>query len=248
MDARITLAGTEVRLLAERALFWPAEETLFVADVHLGKAETFRARAMPVPVGPTGATLARLDALIAACQARRLVILGDLFHDVHALAPGMVETLVAWRVSRADVEVRLVRGNHDTRSGDPPPALGVAMVDPGARLGPFALYHEPYQIGEPPTARPDGFRLCGHVHPVVFVRGRAHQRARLPCFQIDERQAVLPAFGEFTGGFPVQRKAGERVYAIVESGVMPVPDGQTTPGKARPRTQAAVPPPPQTAN
>ena len=39
-DGRIavTLAGEAILLLPERALYWPRQRALFVADVHLGKA------------------------------------------------------------------------------------------------------------------------------------------------------------------------------------------------------------------
>ena len=46
---RATLAGEAVELLPERALHWIRERTLFVADVHLGKAAAFRAGGVPVP-------------------------------------------------------------------------------------------------------------------------------------------------------------------------------------------------------
>src|SRR5687768_1975535 len=71
------LAGERVELLASRALLWPAQATLFVADVHLGKAAAFRAGGVPVPRGATGADLQRLSALVASTGARRLVVLGD---------------------------------------------------------------------------------------------------------------------------------------------------------------------------
>jgi rRNA maturation RNase YbeY len=74
----IVVAGVALRLLADRAVWWPEAGTLFVADVHLGKAESFSALGVPVPRGPTGATLDRLSALIDACGATRLVVLGDL--------------------------------------------------------------------------------------------------------------------------------------------------------------------------
>ena len=45
-------------LLAERALYWPRAATLFVADVHLGKAAAFRAGGVPLPRGATAADLA----------------------------------------------------------------------------------------------------------------------------------------------------------------------------------------------
>ncbi len=37
-------AGKPVQLLPERALWWPAGQALFVADLHLGKAATFPRR------------------------------------------------------------------------------------------------------------------------------------------------------------------------------------------------------------
>ena len=62
----VGLAGVGVRLLARRGLWWQDEATVFVADVHLGKAETFRALGVPVPSGPTQLTLDRLSLSIFA--------------------------------------------------------------------------------------------------------------------------------------------------------------------------------------
>ncbi len=39
----VVLCDERVQLLADRALYWPRARTLFVADVHLGKAAAFRA-------------------------------------------------------------------------------------------------------------------------------------------------------------------------------------------------------------
>ena len=51
------LCGEQVELLALRALHWPRERTVFVADVHLGKAAAFRAGGVPLPRGSTAADL-----------------------------------------------------------------------------------------------------------------------------------------------------------------------------------------------
>ena len=37
-----TMAGESVELWPQRALFWPAGGTLFIADPHFGKAAAFR--------------------------------------------------------------------------------------------------------------------------------------------------------------------------------------------------------------
>ena len=66
MSARmIELAGEQVALLPQKALYWPRETTLIVADIHFGKAASFRALGVPVPHGTTAQNLEALDALPA---------------------------------------------------------------------------------------------------------------------------------------------------------------------------------------
>src|SRR5215211_5787433 len=60
-DVMLKIAGEEIHLLAERALWWPNASTLIVADLHWGKASTFRAAGIPIPIGTTSDDLARLD-------------------------------------------------------------------------------------------------------------------------------------------------------------------------------------------
>jgi DNA ligase-associated metallophosphoesterase len=217
----LPVAGAVLRLLAQRALWWPAARTVFVADVHLGKAETFRSLGVPVPVGPTGATLARLAALVDACRAERLVVLGDLLHARQAREPATLEPLRAWRRERPALRCMLVRGNHDDRAGDPPPDLAFDVVEAPAPLGPFALCHEPTRTDAP--ADGGGYRLAGHLHPAVRLTGRADGSVRLRCFVIGAREAVLPAFGEFTGAATVVHGAGERLFAIAGDRVLEIP-------------------------
>ena len=85
-------AGVELRLLPDPALWWPAEATVFIADLHLGKAASFRALGQPVPGGTTRDNLQRLDALIAATGARghAVGIGGELFSDAMG-RPGTYE-------------------------------------------------------------------------------------------------------------------------------------------------------------
>ena len=54
-DYAIQCAGETVWLLPERALWWPAQRMLMVADAHFGKAATFRARGVPAGVFGAGA-------------------------------------------------------------------------------------------------------------------------------------------------------------------------------------------------
>jgi uncharacterized protein len=56
-----SFAGEEMRLVQGRALYWPREATLLVADLHLEKASFFAARGQMLPPYDSRATLERLS-------------------------------------------------------------------------------------------------------------------------------------------------------------------------------------------
>ncbi|MBC3410124.1 ligase-associated DNA damage response endonuclease PdeM [Pseudomonas sp. SWRI107] len=214
-ELAIEYAGETLLLLADKAIYWPQQHTLLVADLHIGKAASYRALHQPVPRGTTEATLARLDQLLARYACNRLVVLGDFLHARTARAAGTLAALAAWRTRHCELEIVLVRGNHDRHAGDPPVELGITVHEEPWLLGPFALCHEP----EPHASHAV---LAGHVHPAYVLRGRARQRLRLPCFVIGAQVAVLPAFGEFTGGWNVAPQAGTRMFLTGADRVWPL--------------------------
>jgi DNA ligase-associated metallophosphoesterase len=208
----VEIGGASLVLLAERALYLPDQAALLVADVHVGKAASFRGLGVPVPHGTTQGTLARLTAALAATAATQLIVLGDFVHSARSFAPSTREVLASWRATHATLRITLLRGNHDSRAGDPPPDLGIEVIDAPLRCGPYWLTHEP----EPMLG---GYVLAGHVHPCVTVGARGFDSLRLPCFHFGARVGVLPAFGEFTGSHALPREPGNRVFAIAERGV-----------------------------
>lgn len=217
-DARHRLPDARIlHLLPERAAWLPKAGVLMVADVHFGKAASFRRLGVPVPQGTTGANLARLDALLARLPGvRTLVFLGDFLHAASGRAPATLQALHAWRERHAEMTITLVRGNHDSRAGDPPAAWGIEVVEePWAHAG-LVLCHDP------DTIRPPGLpALAGHLHPVTRL-GRGFDALRLPCFHARaDGMLVLPAFGEFTGGALVRATAGESLYLVAGDRVVP---------------------------
>jgi uncharacterized protein len=215
-DAEVRLGGEEVVLLAERALFWPRAATLVAADFHWGKAATFRAAGIPVPVGATSDDLARLDAALFRTCARRLVVLGDLFHaKAGRIAAQTLAELRRWRSLRDELEIMLVRGNHDRHAGDPPDDLRINCVNAPAFVPPFVLRHEP-------APSDGGYTLAGHLHPAIVLAGPGLQRERLPCFWLTPRGAVLPAFGSFTGFASVVPGPEDQIFVVAEQDVIAV--------------------------
>ncbi|MFJ4068295.1 ligase-associated DNA damage response endonuclease PdeM [Pseudomonas sp. NPDC089996] len=197
--------GETLWLLPDKAIYWPARRALLVADVHIGKAASYRALHQPVPRGTTATTLARLDTLLGHYDCEQLIILGDFLHARAAHAPATLASLRAWKSRQGAVKVVLVRGNHDRHAGDPPAELDIEVCNEPLLLPPFALQHEPVPHCSHPV-------LAGHVHPVYVLRGRARQRLRLPCFLIDAQVSLLPAFGEFTGGWSIEPGLSARIF------------------------------------
>ena len=205
----VELGEEPVRLLADRALYWPARRRLLIADLHLGKADAFRAAGITLPRGGTALDLARISALIHATDAASVWVLGDMLHGRTDLS--------SWRAAWEDFRTRhpllpiaVVDSNHDRalqQAGLDVERLGDAVHD-----GPFVLRHAP-------ALDPRGHVLCGHVHPVLKLPGEP----RMPAFWLQPGCTVLPAFSAFTGGHPLRLQPGERAavcngYAIVAIG------------------------------
>ena len=207
------IAGEELVLSAEAAMYWPRAATLIVADAHFGKAAAFRQSGVFVPESTTTGALARLDGLLLESSATRVVFIGDFLHAREGRHPATLRTIEAWRERRAAVEMILVRGNHDRRAGDPPGEFRMTCVEAPLVEPPFALAHHPVEV-------PGSYVLAGHIHPAVKLRGTAKQSARLPCFWFGERVGVLPAFGEFTGQALVEPAPADRVFVIADGAVV----------------------------
>jgi uncharacterized protein len=214
-DAVIELMGEPCVLMPEGAIYIAGHVTLLVADTHWGKTATFRARAIPIPEGSLLDDLARLSRALIRSGARRLVVLGDLLHaragrDEHTLA-----LISGWRAGHPELEMILVRGNHDRSAGDPPAEWRMQVVDEPLVVSPFLFQHTP-------VPDPLGYVIAGHLHPGVELHGRGGQRLKLPCFWFGPEIAVLPAFGSFTGLYSVQPRTGDRIYVIAEGRVIQV--------------------------
>lgn len=205
MSAReIELAGERILLLPQKAVYWPLHKMLVIADIHFGKAASFRAQGVPVPRGTTSQNLAGLDALMALHQVEQIVFLGDFLHARAAHASATVAAMLAWRLRHPALRLVLVRGNHDRHAGDPARSLGIEMVDEPFTIGTFSFCHHP-DIAAP------GYVMAGHVHPVFRLSSRLDS-LRLPCFLTGPTRMILPSFGAFTGGFVIAPVAGEHVY------------------------------------
>ena len=200
----ISFGGLELIPDLSGALYIPDFEALLVADLHLEKASSLAHRGVHLPPYDTQETLGQLAAAIAVTMPKRLILLGDSFHDRRArrrISAGDVDRLGA--ITRS-IETLWIAGNHD-----PVPPLDLCTnVAEEIALGPIMLRHAPS------AANSGLFEIAGHLHPgaAISQRGRL---VRCKCFAGDEQRLIMPAFGTFTGALSVW---AEPFAAIFPSG------------------------------
>lgn len=208
----VTLCGRTWALDPRGAAVLPEARTGFVADLHLGKTTHFRRTGLAVPEGGEGWDLGRLGEVVRDHGLRRLVVLGDLVHTARGLAPEVVDRFSSWRAAHPELDLVLVRGNHDRGAGALPPEWGIQSVDGPVRVAGVECRHEPPPPG--PSIEPDTAVLAGHLHPVVRIREGMHRALRPRCFWWRPPVLILPAFGAFTGGHRVRPSPGDRIFAV----------------------------------
>lgn len=206
----VTIVNETLILTPERTVFWQNTATLLAADLHWGKDAAFRAGSIAVPGGSLADDLARLNTALARHPTQRLILLGDLLHARESLAPEVVEAVAQWRNMWADLDIILVRGNHDRHVRALPEAWHMTEIRGELIETPFVLRHTP-------ATSEAGYVLAGHVHPAVEMRGKGRQILRVSCFWFGTQTGLLPAFGTFTGVAVVHPKPGDTVIGAIEN-------------------------------
>ena len=211
----LTIASDQILLLAQKALYWPRQKTLMVADTHFGKAAAYRALGQPVPQGTTSSNLQRLDSLLETYPTERLIFLGDFLHALKSHAPATLAAIRSWRGRHADLHCILIRGNHDKNAGDPPLDWNFEVVNEPYLTGNFSLQHVP-------TLHATHHVIAGHTHPTFRLHGKGKQSLVLPCFYHEPALTLLPSFGDFTGGFQLEEQVNSRLFVTDGSCIWPI--------------------------
>ena len=209
----IQIRGERLLLLPQKALYWPAAAMLLIADMHCGKAATFRARHVPIPEGNMEADLERLSNLLEEWNANSLAILGDWIHAALGCTPSVMQTIDHWRKRHAHLNIHWIHGNHDRAPVELRSQFAFEEDLVVFDQGPFRLQHKP---GTHETL----YTISGHVHPKFTIAGAGIPRTHLPCFKFSPDCAILPAFGSFTGGMPIESETNSRIFLVAGESVV----------------------------
>lgn len=201
-------------LSSQKALYWPSRKILLIADLHLGKVNHYRKAGYPVPTKANEENTAVLIDLLNHYKPERIIFLGDLFHSHYN-----EEWEVLGQVIRhfRSVSFELVMGNHDIMSTLQYERHKVMVHREELLIDELLLTHEPLK-----TPVEGVYNLAGHIHPGAKLFGKGRQALLLPCFYFGKSQGILPAFGSFTGLYPVRVSRGDNVYVIADGEILAV--------------------------
>ena len=193
----------------EPALHLPDEKMLVVADLHYGvEAELLRGGVW-VPNRARQRT-ERLLALVAQTGAERLLLLGDVKHQVpHSSHQQRRDLRRMFATLGEAVQIEVVPGNHD--GGLRELAPGSVRFHPvqGVVVGDVGLHHgHAWPAPEVVACRQV---VAGHNHPAIAFRDRVEKLHTAPCWLrvpllagerydvIGKELIIIPAFGELAG-------------------------------------------------
>jgi hypothetical protein len=217
----------------ERALVLhgDAGNVVVVGDVHVGLEQELARRGVQVP-DQTPHMRARIQALLRAHNADRLIVLGDLKETIGRSSSADIARLRAL-VRGLDARVDLVPGNHDADLE----WLGVEGVQmhpaTGLKIEDVALTHGHVW----PDAAIMGARVLvtSHNHPMLGLRdelGKLHKepcwvrgpfqraaRERYPSLPRGAQFIIMPAFNELLGGHAINAplKEGEGLGPLLRN-------------------------------
>lgn len=212
---RLDFAGHELFLHPCGVVLWPKHDALIVADLHLEKGSHFAQRGFFLPPYDSIETLKKLHFLCQENKIKKLIILGDSFHDSKGYTRMENEAKELFH-QLLHHEVIWIIGNHDADFlPENIPAYEVCEHDG------IVFRHEsvPKAVNE----------ISGHFHPKAQM---SHGRAVIqrPCFIEDGNKLILPAFGAYTGGLNIIDpaikslfKAKARFHALGEQRIYSFP-------------------------
>jgi len=213
MEQEINIEGQHLILSPAKALLWKEESMLIVSDAHLGKISHFRKHGIALPRSAWFDNFRRLDNLVAAFMPFEVLFLGDLFHS---RVNEEWEHFCRWRDSFPDIKMSNVSGNHDILPQKLYRNAGLEIHPEILLKGPFIFSHKPLEHAIM------SYNIAGHIHPLIRMRGIAKQAVTMPCFYFGSRNAILPSFGAFTGGYEIDILKGDRVFGITKEEVIAI--------------------------
>lgn len=201
-------------LSPDRVIYWEEQKILLVSDLHFGKTGHFRKSGIAVPQSLFKEDLQRFMNLVTFFKPDQVIAVGDLFHS-HANKE--LDLFLKWRNDVAELDLLLVRGNHDILKSSWYEAAHINVAEGQHTHANFCFVHDP---AESNCEAGYHYTFSGHLHPAVLIRGIGRQSLRFPCFYFGAQQGILPAFSKFSGVALVEPRKTATIFAIADDNII----------------------------
>ncbi len=239
---RVTVCGKAMIADMSGALYWPAMDSLMLADLDPDAAPGHDRRRAGLALCEPRSTLGRLAMLLERFEPERVIVLGSALLEGHAAHGAWERPRTICDEDSLDLLRTLQEGRQwvwvqspdgkDVHGQDElprlPDGLEGAVVD-HLLLGGICLRHVPF-------AGPTTHEIAGGLRPAARIALQSYHLRR-PCFVSNGLRLVMPAFGSHKGGRNVLDGAfsslfageGLRIWLLGHEGIYPVAARQLRP-------------------
>lgn len=202
----------------------PEEKSLILSDLHLGIEYEIYKKGINIPPRMEKQKKRILN-LINKTDSKRLILLGDVKHNVPKISIGERERLPSFFESLVnEVEVHIIKGNHD---GNIEKIVQNEEVEihssSGYKMDKFYFNHG-HAWPDKEVLRAETL-IRGHSHPALEFKDKLGFSSKLPCWlkckinnkilenklgKVDEKNLkkviTVPSFNKMISGMPVNRE------------------------------------------
>ena len=195
---KIFFSNNEFILQLDGSVYWPSKKSLILCDLHLEKSSYFAKLGSFLPPYDSFETLKRLENSLNNLDVKKIILLGDIFHDKNGLNRLNKKLKIYLENLCKRFEVIWLAGNHD------------GLIRPKS-----AKYCYKYKLDNI-NFNHKSIKKCinefsGHYHPKAIINPFRIKISK-PCFLISENKIILPAYGTFTGGIDSRSEIFKNVF------------------------------------
>ena len=179
----------KLQINKEGILFWLEKEIAIVSDLHLEKGSSFASTGQFIPPYDSEETLKKLLNVIDNYKVKKVILLGDTFHDKDAFHRMSSKVRFLFEELIKNYEVIFILGNHENKMKIDSINFYQEYVVDNVRFIHEAVQENINQIS-------------GHYHPVASIKVNS-KKITTKCLIHTNNHIILPSFGVFTGGLKI---------------------------------------------
>lgn len=162
------------QVIGERAFYISELKAIVIGDLHIGYEKELKEKGVIIPDQRKNMR-DRIEKLVKKYEAEKLIILGDLKHEI----VGYISNLENF-FSSLPVEVLLTKGNHDGKIEEM--MKGKIYPPGGFRISDYGFFHGHSWPDE--NVMRAKYVFMGHLHPEIELEDSMGHKHRYPCHLI----------------------------------------------------------------